>query len=519
MGDAVDVDRVDYPRRGAMSTKAPFVLDTKIDELSQADVGAGASAADAEERRVLKLILYDALASEAMGTLTTGVFLVGFAVAIGAGNFAIGVLAAVPFCVQLLQIPAVLLVERLRARRDICVVSTAIGRTFLLGAAAVPFLGSFAAPALIVSLAIYQAMAAIAGCAWNSWMRDLVPSTQFGRFFGRRTAATTALSVTLAFVGGVLIDTWKRFVPQHTVFGYSLLFLLAAIIGYVGVYLLRITPDRPMVPAEKAVPPLALLYAPLREANFRRLIVFLSSWNFAANLAAPFFTVYMLKSLGYPMTTILALTIASQLSNLAALGLWGVLIDRFSNKAVLEIAVPLFLVCTLAWTMTGVPWIEPMTFYFLVVIHVLMGIATAGVGLASGNIAMKLSPVGQATAYLAANSVISAIFAAAAPILGGLFADFFAAHQLTLAFTWTGGEKNVTVQVLNFQSWTFFFGIACVLGLYSLHRLSFVEEPSGSADRLVLRHLLLEARRSLRSLSSAAGLLRVVRLPQWFSRP
>jgi MFS family permease len=518
------VDLVDYPWQSAISTKARGVLDSKNDELN-ADLpqpigNPGAPAAKADEQRVLRLILYDALASEAMGTLTTGVFLVGFAVALGAGNFAIGILAAVPFCVQLLQIPAVLLVERWRARRDICVASTAVGRAFLLGAAAAPVIGGWlAVPVLIVSLAIYQAMAAIAGCAWNSWMRDLVPSTQFGRFFGRRTAATTTLSVVLAFLGGVLIDAWKRYVPDHTVFGYSLLFLVAAMIGYVGVYLLRITPDRPMVPAEKAMPPLALLVAPLREANFRRLIIFLSSWNFAANLAAPFFTVYMLKSLGYPMTTILALTIGSQMSNLAALGLWGVLIDRFSNKAVLEIAAPLFLACTLAWTMTGVPWIEPMTLYLLVIIHVLMGIATAGVGLASGNIAMKLSPAGQATAYLAANSVISAAFAAAAPILGGLSADFFAAHKLTLNFTWTSGREDVTVQVLNFQSWTFFFGIAFILGLYSLHRLSFVEEPSGTTDRLVLREFLLEARRSVHSLSSAAGLLRVVRLPQWFSRP
>jgi hypothetical protein len=84
---------------------------------------------------------------------------------------------------------------------------------------------------------------------------------------------------------------------------------------------------------------------------------------------------------------------------------------------------------------------------------------------------------------------------------------------------WTGGEKDVTVQVLDFQSWTFFFGITCVLGLYALHRLSFVEEPSGTAERLVFRKLLLEAgRRSMHSLSSAAGLLRVVRLPEWFAR-
>ena len=473
-------------------------------------------AAEREDRRVLRLVLFDALASEAMGTLTTGVFLVGFAVALGADNFTIGVLAAVPFFAQLLQVPAVLLVERWRVRRDICVFSTAIGRAFLVGAAAAPLIdGSLGVKVLIASLAIYQGMAAIAGCAWNSWMRDLVPSSEHGRFFGRRTAATTALSVVAALGGGAIIDLWKSYMPEYAVFGYSLLFLVSAIVGYIGVYLLRITPDKPMAPAEKAGPALALLFAPLREENFKRLILFLASWNFAANLAAPFFTVYMLKSLDYPMTTILALTIASQLSNIVALGLWGALIDRFSNKSVLGVAAPLFLACTLAWTFTGVPWVKPYTLSLLAVIHVLMGVATAGVGLASGNIAMKLSPPGQATAYLAANGVISAAAAATAPILGGRFADFFALHQLTLAFTWTGGPQKLTVQVLNLHSWTFFFAMACVLGLYSLHRLSFVEEPSGATKRLVFWDVMLEARRSVHSLSSAAGLLRVVRLPQW----
>ena len=38
---------------------------------------------------------------------------------------------------------------------------------------------------------------------------------------------------------------------------------------------------------------LSLLTTPLRDSNFRHLVLFLSSWNFAVNLAAPFFTVYM----------------------------------------------------------------------------------------------------------------------------------------------------------------------------------------------------------------------------------
>ena len=97
--------------------------------------------------------------------------------------------------------------------------------------------------------------------------------------------------------------------------------------------------------------------------------------------------------------------------------------------------------------------------------------------------------------------------------LGGYGADFFATHQLALAFTWTGGGQDLTVQVLKFQAWTFLFGVAFVLGLYSMHRLSFVEETGRTSDHVVLRHLLLEVRRSVQSLSSAAGLLRIVKLP------
>ena len=473
-----------------------------------------------QTNKTFRLVLYDALASEAMGTLTTGVFLTGFLVSLGASNVAVGVLAAVPFAVQFLQLPAVVLVEHLRTRRTICAWSAAIGRAFLITAAMAPFLGGEAGIILLVaSIACNQAMAAIAGCSWNSWMRDLVPETEFGRFFGRRAAATTALATTLALACGVLIDRWKMLLPHHPSTVYTCLFLISAAIGFVGVWLLSITPDQKMPPATERARTRTLLATPFRDSNFRRLMVFLASWNFAANLAAPFFVVYMLKTLGYSMTTIIVLTTASQLSNLAALGVWGSLIDRFSNKAVLGIAAPLFLLCTLAWTFTGLAWVRPGIFWLVLGIHVLMGTATAGVALASGNIAMKLSPSGQATAYLAANSVVSATCASIAPIIGGLCADFFARHDLSLAFTWKGGGAATTVPVLDLHALTFLFGLASVSGLYSLHRLTLVEETAGTTDKLLLRHLLLEARRSIHSLSSAAGLLRVVKAPSWRVRP
>ncbi|MEJ0017191.1 MAG: MFS transporter [Acetobacteraceae bacterium] len=474
----------------------------------------------ADIARTFRLLLYDAMASEAMSTLATGVFLTGFALALGASNLAIGILAAVPAAVQFLQFPAVILVERLRRRRAVCVWAAGIGRVFLVVAACAPFLPPPAGVVLLIaSIAMWQASAAIAGCAWNSWMRDLVPEGAYGRFFGRRAAANTAVAMALALVCGVLIDRWRTVSPDQSIIAYTGLFIISAAIGFLGVWLLSITPDHPMAPMEARARWLGTLGAPFRDLNFRRLIVFLASWNFAANLASPFFAVYMLKSLGYSMTTVVILTTASQFSNLVAVGLWGNLIDRYSNKAVLGVSAPLYLLCTLAWTLTGLAWVAPFIFALLLAIHVLMGIATAGVALASGNIAMKLSPPGQATSYLAASSVVGASFAALAPVIGGLCADFFAVHELTFGFTWKTGFDAKTVEVLNLHAWTFFFGLSFLVGLVSLHRLSFVQEAARSINRLVMRDILLEARDAVRGLSSVAGLVRVSRLPSWLGRP
>lgn len=464
--------------------------------------------------RTFRLLLYDALASEAMSTLATGVFLTGYALALGASSLAIGVLAAVPSAVQFLQFPAAVLVERMRRRRAISVCAAAVGRTFLIVAAGAALIGgSRGVILLIVSVAIWQASAAVAGCAWNSWMRDLVPEESYGRFFGGRAAANTALAMVLAVLSGMLIDHWKRLTPDHAILAYSALFLTSAAIGFLGVWLLSITPDQPMAPPGERTHPLGMLAAPFRDKNFLRLMIFLGSWSFAANIATPFFAVYMLTSLGYSMTAVVILTTASQISNLAAMRLWGNVIDRHSNKAVLGYSAPLFLLCTLAWTFTGLPWVAPFTFTLLLAVHILMGIATAGVGLATGNIAMKLSPAGQATAYLAASSVVSASGAALGPIIGGLCADFFMVHELNLAFTWKSWWDSTTVQVLNMHGWTFFFGIAFVVGLFSLHRLSLVRESARTINPLLVRDLLFEARNAVRGISSVAGLVRIGRVP------
>lgn len=149
----------------------------------------------------------------------------------------------------------------------------------------------------------------------------------------------------------------------------------------------------------------------------------------------------------------------------------------------------------------------------LIAIHLVMGIATAGVTLASGNIGLKLAPRGEATAYLAANSFVNSLAAGIAPILGGGFADFFVGRELSWTLRWLSPGGEVAIQTLNFRGWDFFFFLAFLIGLYSIHRLALVEESGWVKEEIVVHELIAEVKRPLRNFSTAGGLRHMLHFP------
>jgi hypothetical protein len=97
----------------------------------------------------LRRLQFEAAYSSATTALTSGVILTAFALHLGASNIVVGLLASAPFLSQLLQAPAVLLVERLRERKRIAVVSSIVGRSMLLLMAAAAFLPTATALTLV----------------------------------------------------------------------------------------------------------------------------------------------------------------------------------------------------------------------------------------------------------------------------------------------------------------------------------------------------------------------------------
>jgi Na+/melibiose symporter-like transporter len=93
--------------------------------------------------------------------------------------------------------------------------------------------------------------------------------------------------------------------------------------------------------------------APLRNRDFRRLVAFLATWTFAVNLSTPFFTVYLLRRLGLPMSAVLAFTVLSQATTAVVLRAWGAVADRFQPLAVLRVSCVGFLLSVAGWPVAG----------------------------------------------------------------------------------------------------------------------------------------------------------------------
>ena len=463
----------------------------------------------------LRYVIKDGIASQAMGILTGGAFLVAFAVKLGASNMVIGLLAAIGPLAQLLQLPSIFIVEKVRNRSLITVVAAALSRICWLIIALSPFIfpARIAIVVLLILLAAVSAFGAVSGCSWNSWMRDLIPQNILGSFFSKRMRIATGIGIALSLAAAFYLDYWKKFLPKYEIEGYSILFLLGFAAGALGLYFLAMTPERRMPQPEERPRIFKLLSQPFRDENFRKLITFMCSWNFAVNLAGPFFMVYMLKRLGLSMSFIIGLSIVSQVMNFIFLKIWGRYTDRFSNKSVLAICGPLFILSILAWTFTTMPEKYFLTIPLLVVIHIVMGLSSAGVSLASGNISMKLAPEGQATTYLASNTIVNSVAAGIAPILGGKFADFFSGRQLTWTLEYTSPSGKFALPTLDLQQWDFFFALAFVIGLYSLHRLTMVKEAGEVEEKIVAQELMAEVRSQARILSSVEGVRQMVSFP------
>ncbi|SDH16888.1 MFS transporter [Chitinophaga filiformis] len=443
---------------------------------------------ESEVRRGMNVVIWDGLASEMMTTFTGSAFLVAMALLMGANNVQIGILAALPTFTNIFQLISIWLVRKFNNRRAIAVFCAFLARFPLvcIGASALFFSGS-SISILIFFLFFYYLFGSIAGPAWNSWMKDLIPESMLGGYFSRRSRYNQILDVVFSIVLAGLLDFVKSRFPEYELRVYAIFFIIAGIVGTIGGYVLSFAPEPQSYLSNANI--LSLFKQPLRDKNFRRLLTFNSAWVFALNIATPFFTVFMMKAMGLPISYIIILSIISQLSSIMTIRVWGTFADRYSNKTIIALSAPIYIVCILAWCFIGIYSNLYINLVLLAGIHMFTGISTAGINLSLTNIGLKLAPREDAIVYLSVKNIITAFFSSMGPLVGGILADYFASRSLLITAQWSSPGLTKVGKLFSLHQWNFLFLIGAMLALLSMELLAHVNEV-GEVDKDVVKKVM-----------------------------
>ncbi len=435
--------------------------------------GPAITSESATWRRTLRLSLADAALSTTLQTLTAGVFITGFGLALGASQVQIGLLAALPTLGNVAQIVGSYFIERTGQRKTLCLVTTAIARSVWFAILLTPFLWRASAAALVwaivLMLASSSALAAIGGVAWLSWMKDLVPNGRRADFLSRRNQIGTGLALSLSIVAGLFLDWWEIH-HSEPLTGFAVVFAVAALCGLAAVPFLRATPDVPLPTRASHEPFTKLITLPVRDRNFRSLVFFYAYWNLSVNLAGPFFNVYMLRELDLPFWYATLVNTLAGVASLVTNRFWVRLSSQFGYKPVVFLATLGNAFFPLTWLFVSREWA-----WVLLITH-LTGVFNSVLVLGPTNIMFKLAPDRNASAYLAVFNAVVGPATALAPVLGGVLAGAMS------GMSWSLGPLVI-------EGIKFIFLFSFVLRLSSLLLLHRVAEPEAEAVRHVVRVL------------------------------
>lgn len=379
-------------------------------------------------RRGLRLSTVEGALSNIHISVTSGAFITGFALLLGARDFELGVMGALPFIGQLFQFVGAYLEERLGKRKPLVLYTSLTSRALWALIAALPFmafLGSTQLALFLLVLAISQALIGITGNAWTSWMCDLVPPRERGRYFGTRNTVAAVTAMLSTWLAGFALDHFRA--TGADAVGYAIIFGAGVVFALLGGVVLYAQPEPPMQQRPHKVDVLALLSAPVRHRDFRRFALVAAAWALATGIASPFFNAYGIQNLHLSFQVLALMGVVTSGVTLFTQPLIGRFQDTFGDKRVLVVSTIGVVLLPWGWVLSTPTFLLPVW-----LTSIFAGVFWPGITQGLVNLLMDRAPVEGRGAYLASFGAINGAGTFAAALLGGLIATLLSATVMTL---------------------------------------------------------------------------------------
>jgi len=395
----------------------------------------------AELRRNLRASTIDGAAFSAnVGLGET--YLPAFLLAIGGGEVSSGLVATVPMLAgAVLQLVSPLGVRRIGSLRRwvvLCATIQVLSFLPLIGAA---LWGRVSPAPIFLIAAVYWGAGMATGPAWNTWIGLMVPAALRARFFARRTRIAQFAALTGLVASGVTLQLGKDW--SRPMLAFALIFLAAAIARSTSAVFLRMQSEPQPLPIElRAVAPQEVLRR-LRTGRDARLIIYQLLMTICVQVAAPFFTPYMLSELRLSYAAYMTLIGVAYLAKVLALPTLGRFAQRFGSQRLLWVGglgvIPL----------AGL-WLVSDSFGYLFVIQCLAGCMWAAYELATFLLVFEAIREEERTSLLTLYNFANALVTVAGSLIGGaLLATLGRGHDAyTTVFAVSSVARAATLLLL-----------------------------------------------------------------------
>ena len=389
-------------------------------------------------RRAMGLVTMSWIFGSVWATAIGGAPFSLFARDLGASEFQIGVLAALPFLASLVSMPASIITERTGARKRLFLAGLYAQRLLWFPIALIPLWllgrghgGGPSGAAVLVFMAmilIMHSAGAVGGPAWLSWMADIVPERVRGKYFSRRRQWGILTAIPAALLAGWILDYFAAGGHRGTtLYWCAMIFLCAAVFGVIDIHFFQHVPEVPMQP-RMHIPLRRLIGGPLRDRQFLWFAGFVATLTFAVSFMGQFVTFYLIERIGVTGTGIqLMLLVAPMIAQFIVLPIWGRAADRMGKKPVMAIAALGLVPVGLGWCFMG-----PGLHWLGYVLSIAGAALWTGVEVANLNFVLEFSGSQDGdggareggSAYVAVNSVIINIAGCIGGLASGLIAKF-----------------------------------------------------------------------------------------------
>ncbi len=266
-------------------------------------------------------------------------------------------------------------------------------------------------PFLICFFTIYTVAGSFATPAWNSWMGDLVEENRRGRYFGYRNKVIGFFAFASIFAAGFILNAFTKINPFV---GFGIIFSIALTARLISFFYVKRMYEPSYIIQKKDTFSIIGFTKRLRKTNYGRFVIFIFFYRFAVSISAPFFTVYMLRDLGFSYWTFTLITGVATVTSFLTMTYWGRYGDKFGNKKVLTVT-------SLIIPTLPILWIFSYTARYLFFVQLFSGFVWAGFNLSSANFIFDAVPAAKRVRCNAYFNVFYGVSIFLGASLGGYF--------------------------------------------------------------------------------------------------